>query len=141
MISKSANSSQAGITLVELLICLSILAMLAGMSSVGIRNALPGLALKQASATLKKDLQWARLRSLSELAPVKILFTETGYKVEALTIDRAWPTGLFFDADIETVSFANGLPSGAHLITLTKAEHSTRITIAPLTGRVTRDDG
>ena len=141
MISKSANSAQTGITLVELLICLSILAMLAGMSSVGIRHALPGLALKQASATLKKDLQRARLKSLSDLAPVEILFTETGYEIETLTIDRTWPTGLFIDADIEKVSFANGLPSGAHLITLTKAEYSTNIIIAPLTGRITRDDG
>ncbi|OLF71725.1 hypothetical protein AWH62_11330 [Maricaulis sp. W15] len=83
-----------GFSLFEMLAALVVLALAAGLVASQLRG--PGAAgrLDQVAEILVDDLRQAQLLARRGAAPVPVTVTEFGYRIDALSVDREWPSGL-----------------------------------------------
>lgn len=79
----AARASARGLTLVELVVTLAIVAILAGLAAPGFKTYFANQRLKAAAGELATDLQFARLESVQRNAAVTIAFASTGYTISA----------------------------------------------------------
>ena len=83
-----------GFSLFEMLAALVVLSLATGFVASRLRPASASDRLDQAAVQLADDLRRAQLEARRAAAPVPVIVTETGYRIEAVSIHREWPTGL-----------------------------------------------
>lgn len=69
---KAASSRQGGLTLIESLVCVAIVAVLAGLAAPGMRDAVQLQRIASARAELNAALQWTRWEALRRNATVSL---------------------------------------------------------------------
>lgn len=74
---RRSGRSDAGFTLVELLVTIAIIAILAGIATLSLSAYLPSLRLKQASQELQLQIQKARLEAVRRNRPCYVEFHRT----------------------------------------------------------------
>ena len=135
---------QRGVTLLELLIALALVALLASVAVGGVRASAPHLHVKLTSEPLLADLRRAREEADITGAPVRIVFTVGGYDVEALELERAVPAGVRIaidggvvdENDSREIAFQPGFAPRGYSIVVWKHERRAEITVDPITRRV-----
>lgn len=78
-INRARNKSEAGYTLLEVMVVLAILAVVAGAVPAMIRDASPRLRLEAQAAETLKDLAYLRARTRLEGTPGTLLVAEDGH--------------------------------------------------------------
>lgn len=91
---KPPHPSQRGFTLLELLIVLTIFAVMASLSGVVLNGTLPHLRHERAAEQLVSDLRRSRLDARTRGVVTEIHMSPEGYSVPALDIVRVWPHGV-----------------------------------------------
>ncbi|MEM9422641.1 MAG: prepilin-type N-terminal cleavage/methylation domain-containing protein, partial [Pseudomonadota bacterium] len=133
------SRGQAGISLVELLVVLTILSMAAGIAGISISRVLPTLVLRQAASSLEADLQRARTLSLTQVEAVEISFEQGGYTIEKLDLQKILPQDAFVNwSGGETLLFSAGVPNLGGVVSIRKGGREVSIRVEPYTGRVSR---
>jgi prepilin-type N-terminal cleavage/methylation domain-containing protein len=137
---------QAGMTLFELLIALSMMAVIASFTVAVMTGGQETRRFEASIDLLISDLTDARLSAVAENQPRWVVPTETGYRLEAENLDRAWPDDV--DArwqvqrgrrwrDIERVEVSPARTPFLHLrVTLTRGDERRLIFVDPVSGRV-----
>ncbi|MGJ3230778.1 MAG: GspH/FimT family pseudopilin [Oceanicaulis sp.] len=87
----SRNRSDAGFTLLEMLVALAIGALAAGALAGLTRTISPALELSRAADQIAADLTRARAEARRTGRPVAVQLDEAGYRIEALDLAEAWP--------------------------------------------------
>ncbi|MFY0636291.1 pilus assembly FimT family protein [Maricaulis maris] len=83
-----------GFSLFEMLAALVVLSLATGLVASRIRPDSASDRLDQATALLADDLRRAQLQARRAASPVPVTVTETGYRIDAVSVHREWPTGL-----------------------------------------------
>lgn len=142
LVSKSFERvQQKGFTLLEMLVVLAVLMLATSAATVGITKLSPSLAVKSASYQLLSDLKMARVTAMLKGAAVSVMFSEGGYDVKAIQVERAWPAGVsaVVDGPIENeILFSESTRLASFTVTLSKGKTHERIEIAPATHRIAR---
>ena len=84
---------EAGLTFPELLIVLSVVAILTGMAAIHSDGLLQGTAVRGAARQVYSDLQMARMRALKEGMPWAVQFSDQHYSIRNSGPDGIWGTG------------------------------------------------
>ena len=138
--SRRNKQYQSGLTLVELLITLTILSLVMGVSSAWLQRSLPALSVRANLSTLESDLKQARLRSQTQGVNVVIEMSKHGYEIAALDLSRSFPPSLEIirDEAVPLIYAEDGTgPAGS--ITLKKGRAYGTISFDPLTGKITKN--
>ena len=80
----AAALKETGFTMLELLITVAIIAILGGFAAIGIRDILPGMRANGAMYKVEESLREARMLAMSENRDVRIEFSTTDNRIEAL---------------------------------------------------------
>lgn len=135
---------QRGVTLFELLIALALIALLTTAAVGGVRASSPHLHIKMASEQLLADLKRARGEAEITSKPVSVVFSNEQYDIEALNLQRIFPTGIQIavnnnivkDSDTQEIIFKPGFKPSSHSVVIWKSERRAEIIIDPITHRV-----
>jgi len=135
---------QGGLTLLELLIALALVALIATMAAGGFGASFPQIHVRLASEQLVADLKRARVEAGILGVPVPVVFNEAGYGVEVLDLERVLPPGVRIAIDDAIVKVEEGrelflypgFAANGHRIVLWKAGRRAEITVDPITSRV-----
>ncbi len=136
------TSDEYGTTLIELLVTLSIIALLAAMAAGASSGMISGLSLRAQSDALVSDLRRAELEASIKGETIEVAARSNGYDIARLGISRNWPDDVRADWPDESgkVSFdASGAATGG-TITLRRGTRQERVTIDPILGRVRKID-
>lgn len=79
----AVRAPAVGLTLIELLMTLVVVAILAGLAAPGFSTYFANQRLKAAASELANDLQFARMESVQRNAAITIAFASTGYTISA----------------------------------------------------------
>jgi type IV fimbrial biogenesis protein FimT len=71
----------SGFTIIELMIVVSIIAILAAVAGPAMMNWRGDSALQSAHVNMKTAIEMAKLRAIKERAPVTVVFGQTGYTI------------------------------------------------------------
>ena len=141
--SSNKASLQDGVSLVELLAALAILAAAVSLSAAGMGGGAERRALETAAYQLKDDLHRARLAARSSGDPVEVRYDREGYAIAVLDIDRHYPSGLEAGWEVEGRT-GQGLARLAPTrlgqqeiaVTLRHGAKARRVELAAMTGEI-----
>jgi type II secretion system protein H len=94
-----SSRSDAGFTLLEMLVALAIGAMATGALAGLTRTVSPRLELTQAAEQIAADFTRARAEARRSGRAVEIRLSEDGYDIAVLDLERAWPVVLVSQPD------------------------------------------
>lgn len=135
------NSAQIGMTLVETLVALAILSLATGIAAGAVSALSPRLAVERAADQLIVDLKRARLEAETSGAPINIEIRADGYSIDALSVSQVYRSELqvLWDTPAaDSFAFNPGFDQSGSKITITKGKYSAEITVAPISGKITR---
>lgn len=130
---------QKGVTLLELLMVLAILALMAAVTVNTVSTNSPRIAVKLASEQLLADLKRTRLEADARNTPLKLIFSQHGYLIEALSIDRVTPKGVsieVLESQDPSVIIGPSFWLNGYSIALTKNGSRAVIVVEPVTRRM-----
>lgn len=142
---------QAGFTLVEAIVVISIMGILAGLVYFSVTSILPGYRLNGAARAVRGDLFNAKMLSAKKNLEYRVVFIATGYDIQrgnSSSGSTAWTTELsrdFTDYSGVTVDTgATGNPSfnprgtadTGETITLSNSTGDTKTITVSLAGRI-----
>ena len=87
MHSKENYPGTLGLTLIEVIVVLGILAILAGMSATNLGDFIPDYQLRQAAQDLHSNMHLAKMEAIKRNADVKIVFDVSSSKY-AVSLDK-----------------------------------------------------
>lgn len=138
---KAEFRSQAGLTLVELLIVLGLIVCLVAIASPNMGRISSGYRLRGAAREVATDLQYARLLAVKENKSFRVDFFPQSYQV-VRNSDEFVAKSRNFSSDYpgitlsgSTVNFNSRGNSNTHSITVSNPTGSKTISVVP-TGRV-----
>jgi len=135
------RSAEAGLTLVETLIAVAILSLATGVAGGVIGALSPRLVVERAVDQLLVDLKRARLEAETAGTPVVLRIEPDGYVVNALKLERKFQSGIsvhWENDELNAFAFNPGFAQLGSAITLTKGRYAAEVSIAPVSGRITR---
>ena len=132
---------QAGLTLLELLIVLGVIACLIAMASPHMARFSSGYKLRGVAREVATDLQYARLLAVKENKAFQVVFNSQSYQVVRVS-DGFVAKNRNFNSDYpeimltgSAVNFNSRGNSNTHTITVSNPTGSKTISVVP-TGRV-----
>jgi len=143
MKNNSKDFSNLGFSLIEVLICLFILSIMIGMSSMSFLSLSPKYKLKKATWEIRSRLNYARYRAVFEGEKVRVSFDSSRYKIEQYDEDQElWTVklesileGVTINANNSPFFHPGGTVSNLASIYVTNSWGQYKITIA-ITGRI-----
>ena len=133
------RSSQAGLTLTELLISVGVLSLIAGISTIWLNRSLPSLAVKHTADLIEGDLKHARLFAKTSGSDIIWEITQKGYQIPSLKIERVYTNSVKVDWQIEgSFFFSAQNASLPKEIIISKGNSSIQINIDPYTNAISR---
>lgn len=139
---RNKSSRELGVTLFEMLVALTIISLATGVVGAGVSARAPQLVVDRATDALVVDLKRARLAAQTSGDPIIISADAGGYLIPALSIDRVYPNGLIarWNGGVEfRFSIGSGLEQQGATILLSKGKSGSRVLVAPVTGRISRE--
>jgi type II secretory pathway pseudopilin PulG len=139
---RSKRSLEQGATLLEILIALTIISLATGLVGANVSTRAQELVVDRAADALVLDLKRARLAAQTSGEPIVISADAGGYLIPALSINRAFPTGLAarWNGDEEFLFLiGTGLEQKGATIRLSNGKSGSRVLVAPVTGRISRE--
>ncbi len=92
--SSASKPADAGLTLLEMLAALAITAIVTSFVALSLAGGREARSLDQAAIQLAGDMRAARTEALRRGQAVALMTSPAGYAIEALDIERRWPSGL-----------------------------------------------
>jgi prepilin-type N-terminal cleavage/methylation domain-containing protein len=142
---KMGKKSPAGLTLMELIIVLAVLAILVGIASPLIAQFSSGFKLRGAAREVATDLQFARLLAVKENKNSRVVFSANSYEVRVGPIGSETVTkSRSFGVDYPQITLSGSavafnsrgiVTSGSGTITVSHPMGTKNITVSS-TGRV-----
>ncbi len=110
----SLRHSHAGLTLMELMVTLAILAIVATLAAPSFTGYLTRKKVEAGAAELFADLQYARSESVSRNTAVRVVFTASGYTIaaEAGVTEPTSCTPAGGTTSLKVVTLAKGVITG-----------------------------
>ncbi len=132
-----------GFTLLEVLVFLSIFAVLMGLASISFLNSSDKYRLQKAVWEIHSKLNYARFKAIFNGTKSRISFGPTGYKIERYNqVSGEWQLeirnileGVLIQANNSPVFYPQGTVSNLASITLSNTWGSYKITLA-ISGRI-----
>jgi len=143
MKNNSKDFTNQGFSLIEVLICLFILSIMIGLSSISFLSLSPKYKLQKAAWEIRSRLNYARYKAVFEGEKVRVSFDSLGYKVEQYDEDQdLWMLklenileGVTVNANNSPLFHPSGTVSNLASIYVTNSWGQYKITIA-ITGRI-----
>jgi prepilin-type N-terminal cleavage/methylation domain-containing protein len=142
---RACGNTQRGFSLAELLIAISLTAVIAGMAMLHMPEFYQRFELSDAARQVASDLMRVRVKAIGESQPYKIVFASTGYQVMVSGVSGytndgpsvSLPNGTTFGSVPTTLNFnpVGTLPNAAS-VTVSTGSRSKTVSINEL-GRVT----
>jgi prepilin-type N-terminal cleavage/methylation domain-containing protein len=132
-----SSRSDAGFTLLEMLVALAIGAVAAGALAGLSRTVPPRLELTQAAERIAGDFSRARAEARRSGLAVEVRLSEDGYDIAALDLDEAWTVTLVTQPDrlvFQPIAGADMSPASS--LVLEHRGARAAIEIAAISGRV-----
>ncbi|MGX6648975.1 pilus assembly FimT family protein [Maricaulaceae bacterium MS644] len=132
-----SSRSDAGFTLLEMLVALAIGAVAAGALAGLTRTVSPRLELTQAAEQIAGDFTRARAEARRTGRAVEVRLTEDGYGIAGLDLEESWPVILVSQPDrlvFQPVAGASMSPASS--LVLEHRGARVAIEIAAVSGRV-----
>ncbi len=132
--SATGSRTQAGFTLLEALVVVTITAMAGAIMFPRVDRALRILALRETAAGLTADLRIARAQAIRAGAPVQFAVAADGRSYAWTGARaRAAPSAILLSSSGPVTFFGDGSASGSTL-TAAAGNRAARITVDPATG-------
>lgn len=139
----------SGITLFELLVVLTIMAVLASFVGVSMSASLRERAYGHAVDRLAMDLRRSRLDARDERRQQTLRVLPDGYRIDGRDLTRRWPDGVtarwaierggrWFPVDMVRVTDA-AVPFLHLRVEISRAEELRTVSMEPISGRVRHD--
>ncbi|MEO0400703.1 MAG: prepilin-type N-terminal cleavage/methylation domain-containing protein [Pseudomonadota bacterium] len=140
--SDNAVRRQRGVTLMELLIVLAIMALATGLAAPVMRSSAETRAFDNGVKLLVSDLRRVRDAAERQGTVSDVELTEAGYRTQDGDLDREWPRGFKVIAtpNSDFVRLGGTPWSVGSTIAVTDGTRHRIITIEPFIGRIESDD-
>jgi prepilin-type N-terminal cleavage/methylation domain-containing protein len=139
--------SDAGFTLMELMVGIGIASILMAIAIPNFLSTLPGLRLTDAARQVATDLQQIRMKAIAQNIPYQITFSTNAYVLQrcngSCTNDSgniALPTGISVTASTAPQFQPRGTAAAAATITLSNGSSNKWVCVKTV-GRVNIQDG
>ena len=142
-----ASGPQAGVTLVEVLAVLVIIALVTSLTVPRILASSSARNMDRVTEQLVADLQRGNIKARAQASPVIVEVFEGGYRIQAISVRREWGPDirsswqqrrLYTWQDVSRVELSGRTLGREEVrIRLRRDSQLRDITVEPLTGRVT----
>jgi prepilin-type N-terminal cleavage/methylation domain-containing protein len=136
----SVVNDKKGFTLLEMMIVVTLIAILSAVAVISIKSNMPQYYLSGAARQVLTDLMLARSKAVSNNSATTVTFSSTGYSIGGVTTDIS---SQFRGVTLSTKSttgiitfYTMGTTSGSDTITLTSPGLTSKLVVVSAAGGV-----
>jgi general secretion pathway protein H len=139
----TVSPSQAGFSLVELLVVLVIMTLLAAIFPLGLQQMLPGRRLNAAKETLIANLRDLQSSAIASGTRAELFVEKTGYRLRTgptgKELSVGLPAGIEMSLATDRIEFFEDGSSTGGRIELRDDKRASGLNVSRITGRISAD--